>query len=512
MNKSFRNSVIIGAVCQILHTGADILCGYLTSLLLARALGMDPYGVARFAVMLGAVLILRIPVKYSMTKRWTRHKLLDLQSFRKKIYAGILDRTIDLTGEADLDVKLDKDIQAVSDYHQSALPQGIGSALALVCVSALLFRVNWQVGLPLFFLNFLQLLPTIVYEGWAKKVYARTRTDEEAYCGWILEGSRGLDTLKSYGQEPWFLKRFSLLNQQIFRAGQKAEWTGTVENIVGAAVNTLLCYGSYLLLGLFVLLNVMPVSQAPVAIVLMQYLYGSMEGLLQWRLHSFSCKQADLRLAPREWAEPRISPTESALLSARGVKKSYQGKCVLDNISFRLLPGEKVLLCGENGSGKSTLIRLLLNSEPPDQGEITYAPAICQKGTELSISCAMQEEVSLPISGNELIAALQEAGSVDTAKLRGYLNELYCTAEQLNAPLSELSMGQRKKIYLAVALAKPAALLVLDEPFNHLDADSIDALTRILIHWPQAMLLCNHAPMPQAFWDRAITIERGCLV
>ncbi len=512
MNTCFRNSVIIGAACQILHAGADIFCGYLMSLLLAQALRMDTDGVIRFAAMLGVVLLLRIPVKYAVTKSRERHRLLDLQSFRRTVYAKILDRTIEIKGEADLGVKLDEDIKAISNYDQSALPQGIGAVVTLVCASALLLCVSWQVGLALVLLNFLQLLPTIVYEGWAKKVYARTRADEEAYCGWILEGSHGLSTLKAYGQEGWFLKRFALLNRQIFRAGRKAEWTGAAENIVSTAVNTFLIYGSYLLLGLFVLLDIMSVSQAPVAIVLMQYLYGSVEGLLQWRLGSFDCKQARARLALQKRAEPVAAPAETALLSVRGIKKSYGEKCVLEDITFRLLQGEKVLLRGKNGSGKSTLIRLLLNFEVPDQGEISYAPALCRSDEGLSIACAMQEEVSMPVSGRELIAALQTAGSVDVAKLRSYLDDLHCTAEQLEAPLSELSMGQRKKFYLAAALARPAALLVLDEPFNHLDTDSADALVHILSSWPQAMLLCNHAPISQVFWDRAITIERGRLV
>ncbi len=508
----FRRSIIRGTACQVLRAAADILCGYLVSFTIASALALNTTAAIQAAAVLGAVLAARVPVNHWLTKGYEQRRLGDLQEFRKSIYWLILNRRIEIAGKGALDVKLDRDVQAISGYYQSALPRGIGAAIALLCSAVLLFLSSWQIGLTLFLLNLVQFLPMAVYEGWAKKIYAKTRSDEECYRGWILEGSLGLSTIKLYGQEPWYLQRFSRLSKQIYRTGQKAEWTGTAENMAAAVVNTLLNYGSYFIIGLFILSGVATASQAPMMIVLMQYLYRSTEELLQWRMGLLYCKQASIRLAPQEQLDkPAMLAEETVLLSAQGVKKRYSDRWVLEAVSLCLRPGEKVLLCGKNGSGKSTLLRLLLHVEAPDQGEIRYSSALLGTDETLSIAYALQEEIPLPLSGKALIAPLLSAGTVDAGKLREYLDSFHCPDAQLEVPLSALSMGQRKKIFLAIALARPAPLLILDEPFNHLDPDSAAALERILGNWDQALLLCNHAPVLQAFWDRTVTIERGHL-
>src|SRR5699024_1687740 len=101
------------------------------------------------------------------------------------------------------------------------------------------------IGLIFFLLNLTQLLPIFLYEGWVRKIYNRTHSDEESYCSWMLEGYNGIRTIKAYGLEGWYMERYWMGNRAIVKSGKRAEQTGTLENIVFRAIDSLLNYGSY---------------------------------------------------------------------------------------------------------------------------------------------------------------------------------------------------------------------------------------------------------------------------
>ncbi len=253
-----------------------------------------------------------------------RRQLSDRQRFLEGLYALLLENRLDAAGHGALDVKLEADVKTAAEYYQEAVPQALGSGVALAGSMALLLWADWRIGLIFALLNLAQFLPSLVYERWAKRIYRETRGGEEAYYGWLLEGSRGIRTLKAYGQEEAFLDRYRLLSRRIARMGKRAEQTAAVENILYEAVNTLLGYGSYLLLGLFVLWGWLAVPQTPFFLVLAACLFSSMEGLFTLQLKRYDLRQAAERLAPLPRREGAPEPPEgSALLRARDIRKRY---------------------------------------------------------------------------------------------------------------------------------------------------------------------------------------------
>ena len=151
----------------------------------------------------------------------------------------------------------------------------VGSTLILCSIHAL-------VGGLLLAMGFLQLIPTLVYEKWAKSIYEESVGSEADYEGWIAEGAEGLRTLKAYGREVWFVDRYRQLNERLIRAGKRSECTSTWESIIYEGIHSVLYYGSYLWIGFFIMNGTLSVTDAPMMIILSGYIYQSMKSVFEW--------------------------------------------------------------------------------------------------------------------------------------------------------------------------------------------------------------------------------------
>ncbi len=188
------------------------------------------------------------------------------------------------------------------------------------------------------------------------------------------------------------------------------------------------------------------------------------------------------------------------VIDAKGISKSYDDRTLISNYSLRVRRGDRVGVVGANGSGKTTLLELLLQRREPDSGTI-------RMGENLSLAYVDQRRDILDPNVT-LKDSLTPSGG-DQVMVRGvarhvasYAKEFLFTAQQLRQPVSALSGGERNRLALAIALAKPANLLVLDEPTNDLDMDTLDALEDMLATYDGTVLIVSH---DRAFLDGVAT-------
>jgi ATP-binding cassette subfamily F protein uup len=182
-----------------------------------------------------------------------------------------------------------------------------------------------------------------------------------------------------------------------------------------------------------------------------------------------------------------------------GVSKSFGDKLIVRGLSLRVMRGDRLGLLGPNGAGKSTLIRLILGELPPDSGTIRL-------GTGLEV--AYFDQLREQLDPDATLAETISPGSdwVETGGQRkhviSYLGDFLFPAERAQAPVRMLSGGERNRLLLARLFAKPANLLVLDEPTNDLDIESLELLEATLQEYRGTLLLVSH---DRAFLDNVVT-------
>jgi len=192
--------------------------------------------------------------------------------------------------------------------------------------------------------------------------------------------------------------------------------------------------------------------------------------------------------------------SSSLVIEAKGLAKSFGDQVIVRDLSLRLMRGDRLGIVGPNGSGKTTLISLLTGTLAPDAGEVRL-------GSSVEMAALDQGRESLDPSWT-LSEALTR-GRGDTVTIGGekkhvvaYMKDFLFAPEQRKTPIGALSGGERGRLMLARALAQPSNLLVLDEPTNDLDLETLDVLEDVLADYKGTVMLISH---DRDFLDRVVT-------
>ena len=188
------------------------------------------------------------------------------------------------------------------------------------------------------------------------------------------------------------------------------------------------------------------------------------------------------------------------VIEADRIGKRYDGRPIVADFSVRIRRGDRIGIIGPNGSGKTTLINLLTGAIAPDAGSVRL-------GTNLAMATLDQHRDSLDPSVSLAEAITHGRGdSVVIGKqskhVIGYMKDFLFAPEQARTPLGVLSGGERGRLMLARALAKPSNLLVLDEPTNDLDLETLDVLEEMLGDYAGTVILISH---DRDFLDRVVS-------
>jgi ABC transport system ATP-binding/permease protein len=187
------------------------------------------------------------------------------------------------------------------------------------------------------------------------------------------------------------------------------------------------------------------------------------------------------------------------VIETKQISKSFGERAIVKEFSTRIRRGDRIGIVGPNGAGKTTLVQLLTGGLTPDAGEVRL-------GANLSVASLDQRREQLDPAAT--VAQTLTRGRGDTVILGaqarhviGYMKDFLFAPEQARTPLSVLSGGERGRLMLALALSKPSNVLVLDEPTNDLDLETLDVLEEMLSDYPGTLLLISH---DRDFLDRVV--------
>ena len=195
----------------------------------------------------------------------------------------------------------------------------------------------------------------------------------------------------------------------------------------------------------------------------------------------------------------QADPTGRMVFEAEGVSKSYGDTPVVRDLSLRVMRGDRVGLIGPNGAGKTTLLRLLLGELIPDTGEVRHGANVQvayydQQREQLDPDRTVVETIG---DGNDTVIVNGQPRHV-----HGYLQDFLFSPERWRSPVKALSGGERNRLLLARLFTRPANVLVLDEPTNDLDLETLELLEAQLVEWPGTLLLVTH---DRRFLDNVVT-------
>ena len=223
------------------------------------------------------------------------------------------------------------------------------------------------------------------------------------------------------------------------------------------------------------------------------------------RLQGLSDLRQERRDLKRRVGTVKLTATEAdvsgrMVLEADGVSKAYGDRPIVSNFSTRVIRGDRLGIIGANGAGKTTLIRLLTGELAPDAGRIRL-------GSNLELATLDQRRASL--DPEVTLKEALTAGGSDTLMINGqpkhvvgYVKDFLFTPEQARTTVARLSGGERGRLALARALALPSNVLVLDEPTNDLDLETLDLLQELLSDYPGTVIVVSH---DRDFLDRVAT-------
>ncbi|RAP35517.1 ABC transporter ATP-binding protein [Legionella quinlivanii] len=194
-----------------------------------------------------------------------------------------------------------------------------------------------------------------------------------------------------------------------------------------------------------------------------------------------------------------IAHSGNVVIEAEKLNYQIGGKTILRDFSLLLSRGDKLGIIGPNGCGKTTLVRLLLGELTPDSGRV-------KQGTSLAV--AYFDQLRRQLDEQQTVMA-NVADGADHVSINGkqkhvasYLKDFLFPSERFNQPVSSLSGGERNRLLLAKLLAKPVNFLVMDEPTNDLDIETMELLETMLVDYPGTLILISH---DRAFINQVVT-------
>jgi ATP-binding cassette subfamily F protein uup len=188
------------------------------------------------------------------------------------------------------------------------------------------------------------------------------------------------------------------------------------------------------------------------------------------------------------------------VVEVKNLSKSFGDRVVAKDFSTRIVRGDRVGITGPNGAGKTTLVKLLTGALEPDSGTVRL-------GTNLQIALVDQQRAQLDPDASVWNTLTDGAGDSITVRgvqrhVMGYLRDFLFEDRQAQSPVRSLSGGERNRLLLAKLLARPSNLLILDEPTNDLDMDTLDLLEETLADYDGTLLVVSH---DRDFLDRLVT-------
>jgi ATP-binding cassette subfamily B protein len=451
-----------------------------------------------------------------------QNRLESLQGheFKMKMYRYFIQQKISIInkiGIGGVKERLTRDIPTVTALIVQIIPYiiiGIITGVGYIFYIALL---NVNIALILLIISFVQLIPPYIVKKFLERNYTETSKVGEEWMEYIIAGCKGLSTIKMNNLKEWYVNRLNHINKKNIIAYKNTFKTASQEDALNNMISSILTYGTYVIIGLFVLKKSITVDSAIKIIVLSGSFYSVINTMSNNISQTFIAQKAHNRLldfmSANNYTDKKLQNNDN-IFEFKNVSFAYGNNIVLKNLNLQIPRGSSIAVVGKNGMGKSTFIKLLLGIEDDYEGEIKYKgmniKQISEKQLYESISYVSQEDAEFNISPNELFEITASSFNISNNKIQELAFSLGLSNDNLMAKsFLNLSGGERKKISLIAGLMRASDVYILDEPTNSLDLNTQNKLINILFETKNTLIIISHEENIISNCDYKLSIDEN---
>ena len=402
------------------------------------------------------------------------------------------------------------DFNTIISQYISVYPQlGVG-VMTVIVYAVYLALKSPIIAITLCIIAILQIIPPIVVKKYMQVNYDNNRKIEAEITDYIIEGYRGFLTIKLYGLSKWWIEQLNMLYKKYKIIGNRSIYASELEQVLFNLVSNILTYGTYGIIGLFVLKNVTDLEIGIQAIALSTSLFTAVKSIFtnipQCAIFKVAKERVETITNCQEDNKKMISDSQVAV---QNVSYSIGNKKILSGVNLRCKANELFIIKGCNGVGKSTLLKLITGLLPYNSGIVTIGNILPEDLADdnfpYKVLYLPQEDTSMSMTAMELyqIVIPSEIDRIDN--LIGY----WGLGKELlyEKKIEELSGGERKKIFLLLGYILEPEILLLDEPTNSLDIDSKNALLQYVKRRKGTTVIVTHETIFDAIADNIYYME-----
>ena len=514
----FKGIAISKCFVNILQIAANILGSVLLSRIIIEA---TKGKTSRVAVYTAVILLVRLAVfafnsstSIALGKKESQRthncKMAFYRFFFDKPLKDLFTLQLGETKE-----KINDDFSTVTQKYASVYPRFITVSLSVIAYLIYLIILNTRVALILLLISVLQIIPPIIIKRFLQINYDNCRNIEATITDFIVEGYRGFLTIKLFALKKWWQDKLAEYHKQYSKIGRASIYTGTAEGVLDEIISKILTYGTYGIIGLFILNKITSLDTGIQAIAISGSLFGAIKASFAIIKDLAVSKTAESRLNDELSYEAEPSDLiENGDITITGLSYSYEEQAIFKNLDMSVEGSRLIVIKGSNGGGKTTLLRLIAGVLGYEKGEIRingFEPsALSNANYPLRLFYLPQDDASFQFSANELYEMIlpgRKTEAISIAKKFG-LNEKLIEESKIN----ELSGGERKKVFLSLAFAAEPEVMLLDEPTNSLDEEGKSVLKDMLASRGKTTLVVTHDTFIDEASDEEYCVKNGYVI
>lgn len=516
--KALKKSKIIQWIQLTFPVPMGILTAQLLSKVVSYAVGGEAWHVAKLGGCLLCIVVAEKLVGISIRIYYEKTSSAALHACKMELFRQFLANPMDVLFASDHGAaveRLNDDFNCIITRELSAYSSiwtGLITAAAYFCY---LSSKKPLLALCMAAMSVLQIVPPLIVKHFLQVNYDNCREIEAEISDFTAEGYHGFATMKLYDLKEWWLDRLKALHGRYLKIGNRSEAACAADNILTQTVENLLTYGTYAMVGIFVLSGYTTMQDGVAAIALSSGLYAAVNRMTGAISQLSVAQIAHNRLS--EWIA-REPAGEARELKSGGISMdhltfSYGEGNVINGISAEF-PGENIsVIKGRNGIGKSTLFKIITGLVSSEEGAVLVGgenPRVLADSQFPYALCYLpQEDVPFDFTAMELYQMLlphKTDKALSAAAKFGLTDDVVRKTK-----IRELSGGEKKKVFLSLAFSLEPLILLLDEPGNSLDSAGKDTLRHYVSCRGKGTVIITHDDMFDDIADKIYFLNQESL-